>query len=346
MKTYTLVSPRNIKISEQKIQDIEDNEVLIKINNIGICGSDIHLYNGTYKGPSRYPILFGHEWSGTIENIGKNITIFKPGDKVTGDCSKYCGNCELCKVDKNLCTNIEKYGITINGASSEYIIREEKYIYKAPEDLEPSLICLAEPISVANHLIKKIKKHCDNIKEKKILICGAGTLGISSFLLLRNVYKCRNVYLFDVVNERLTLAKKLGANILLENPFSYSCNDSSYNSIYSNSNYDIIIESTGNKNSFYEIFNIIRPLGIIGCLGMMEEVRIMQKLIVLKCLTIIGSIGGTGEFPEVLIFIKNNKEYLRKLVSHEIDINEADRAFKTAHDLSKSMKVELVLKNE
>lgn len=346
MKAYILESPKNIKIFERKIPDIEDYKILIKVKNIGLCGSDIQFYKGTYSGPSKYPILFGHEWSGIVEKIGKSVTKVKPGDKVTGDCSKYCGECKLCGVDRNLCSNIEKYGITIDGASSEYIIREEKYIYKAPDDLELDLICLTEPISVANHIIKRIKRYRHDIHEEKILICGGGTLGISSLLLLKNLYECRNVYLFDIVDERLELAEELGANILSKNPFLSNYDSSSYDSIYSSSNYDVIIECTGNPKVFSEICKIISPLGTIGCLGMMQEVTILQKLMVIKGLTMIGSIGGTGEFPEVLDFIKNNKKYVKKLISHKINISEINKAFKIAQDVSKSIKVEIVLDKE
>src|SRR5450830_1110049 len=105
MKLYMLESPKKIKIIEKELPSIQEDEVLIKVNNIGLCGSDIQLYNGTYKGPLNYPILFGHEWSGTVIETGKSVKKVAPGDRVTGDCSKFCGTCELCKYDKNLCNN-------------------------------------------------------------------------------------------------------------------------------------------------------------------------------------------------------------------------------------------------
>ena len=159
MKAYVLESKEKIKVVEKKIPDVKKNEVLIKVTNIGLCGSDIHLFKGTYSGPFKYPMLFGHEWSGIVSKVGSNVKKVKPGDKVTGDCSRYCGACELCGVDKNLCENIEKFGITIDGASAEYIIRKEKYIYKAPQDLDLDLICLSEPIAVSAHLISKIVRY-------------------------------------------------------------------------------------------------------------------------------------------------------------------------------------------
>lgn len=348
MKEYILKSPGVIVILEKNLMEINKEEVLIKVTNVGLCGSDIHLFNGTYKGPTNYPMLFGHEWSGIIEKVGTNVNEFKRGDKVTGDCSCYCGNCELCEVDKNLCLNIKKFGLTIDGASAEYIIRNHKYIYKAPEEIELDMICLSEPLAVAAHLINKIIKISPNIKEKKILIYGCGPIGISILLLLRIDYGCNQVFIKDVVKERLELGKQLGGIIEDESMLNKSdkIDNSTYNSMYSNTEFDIIIETTGSPAVFKNIFELIKPAGLIGCIGMMQEVSINQKMIVIKGLTIIGSIGGTGEFTQVLDFTKNNKEIVKRLISHKIPIRNIYEAFNIGQDPHKAMKVQLILNTD
>ena len=92
-----------------------------------------------------------------MEAVGAKVTAFKPGNKVTGDYSCFCGKCGNCQIDRNLCTRIEKFGITTNGASAEFIVRSEKYLYKAPDDMPLELLCLAEPLAVAFHLLNKIE---------------------------------------------------------------------------------------------------------------------------------------------------------------------------------------------
>jgi len=342
MKSYVLKSPGEIEIIEKEILPLKKNEVLIRVSNIGICGSDIQLFEGTYKGPVRYPLLFGHEWSGTVTEIGENVKKVKPGDKVTGDCSHFCGNCDQCSIDKNLCKNIDKFGITIDGASSEYIIREENYIYKAPQELELELICLTEPIAVAAHLIGKVINSLPVIKNKRILIYGGGPIGISALLILTKLYSCQKVYLTDIINNRSRIAKKLGASIINPENLYYKFDNLDYSSIYNNSTFDFIVESTGNPEVFKNTLNLIRPLGVIGCLGMMNEVTIIQKLIVIKGLKLIGSIGGTGEFPMVLDFIKENQNDVKNLISHKIPIREINKAFTIAKDISQAMKVQLI----
>lgn len=341
MKAYIYESPKNVIIAEHKKPVPKDNEVLIKLKNIGVCGSDIALYNGTYSGPHKYPMLFGHEWSGIVVEVGKNVTDFKVGEKVTGDCSRYCGTCEFCKVDKNLCQHIEKFGITIDGASAEYIVRDAKYVYKAPEELDFDLICLTEPIAVAAHMIKKLLRVAQSLKDKKILIMGGGPIGLASLMLLKKMYNCSNVDLYDIVENRMKLAESIGAGRPPEEFFTLCSDENDYCSLYTSAHYDIIIETTGNAKAFVNTFYMAKPLGIIGCIGMIPSVEIPQKLIALKSLTIMGSIGGTGEFHEVLEFMKTYPDYVRHLVSHKFPIQDYDKAFAACKDASTAMKIEL-----
>lgn len=341
MKAFLYKSPKNLEIAERKSPEIKDNQVLIKVKNIGICGSDIALYNGTYNGPHNYPMLFGHEWSGIVVEVGKNVEGISVGDKVTGDCSRYCGTCDYCKVDKNLCQYIEKFGITVDGASAEYIVRDAKYVYKAPKELDFDLICLAEPIAVAAHMIKKILRVAKDLKDKKILVMGGGPIGLASLMLLKKMYNCSSVDLFDIVENRTKLAESLGAGRPPEEVLNSTSDDNSYSSLYTSAYYDIIIETTGNAKAFVNTFHLVKPSGIIGCVGMLTNVDIPQKLIALKSLTIIGSIGGTGEFEEVLEFIKTYPDYVRHLVSHKFPITDSERAFEACKDVANAMKVEL-----
>lgn len=343
MKAYILEGPNSIKAVEKEIPPLKEYEVLVKVTNIGICGSDIHLFKGTYNGPFEYPMLFGHEWSGIVSRVGSSVKKVKPGDKVTGDCSKYCGVCINCSKDKNLCQNIEKFGITVDGASAEYIIRDEKYIYKAPQDSDLELICLTEPIAVAAHLIRKIDRLAEGVKDKKILIYGGGAIGIAALLILKRKYNCENVELFDVVENRVKLAKELGADIPSKDKLEINPDRNDYNSLYTKALYDVVIETTGDAGAFKNTFEVAKPSGIIGCAGMMPEVGIEQKLIVVKALNIIGSIGGTGEFPGVLEFIRDNSEHVRRLISHRFSINNVNKAFDISRNTSEVLKIELIL---
>lgn len=321
---------------------LQNNEVLIKVSRVSLCGSDVHLYKGTYSGPINYPIMFGHEWSGVVEETGENVTKFKRGDKVTGDCSRYCSDCEYCEVDKNLCVNIEKYGITIDGASAEYIVRNEKYLYKLTKNVSVKLGALAEPIAVGANLIDKVVKQKGHISDKKILVLGAGGIGMGLLFLLINKYNCRNLFVRDLSERKMEMAKELGA-IEFDNT-RRNDTENNYKSLYTNAEFDVVFETTGNAEVFGSTLNLLRPLGILASLGMIPSVEINQKLIVIKSLSIIGSIGGTGYFDDVIDVISKYGKSIEKLISceYQADIDGVEKAFKAAQDPSKTVKAQLV----
>lgn len=338
MFQYYLKSPGVMETREAQKPVCGDDDVLIKVAQIGLCGSDLHLFSGTYSGPLQYPVMFGHEWSGVVEAVGRNVEGIKPGDWTTGDCSRFCGHCSVCEVDKNLCDHIEKYGITIDGASADYIVRDKRYVYKAPSGLPRDLICLTEPIAVAAQLLHKITA-MEDLKKKKILVYGGGTIGMAVLMLLLYHYGCEDVSLFDLVESRKALAHELGATIPAEKDLEYAPKSGGYGDIYAAGRYDVIIETTGVPSVFAHCFNIAKPMGVIGCLGMMNEATIPQKMIVIKGLRVVGSIGGTGRFPAVMDFMAEHPDVARRLISGRFPSSEAEKAFVTAKDIQHSLKV-------
>ena len=339
MKAYYLQAANKIGSVQKETPLVHEDDVLVRVSNVGICGSDFHLYRGTYSGPFKYPLLFGHEWSGVVEAVGPEVKEFKKGDKVTGDCSRFCGSCENCRLDRNLCLEIEKFGITTDGASAEYIVRDAKYLYKAPDTMSLELLCLAEPMAVAFHLINRLKKQVHRIQEKQILIFGGGAIGISAFMILNKHLACPQVSLFDISKYRSSFARRIGAHIPDEETLDPRDGASDYHAMYSRAPYDVIIETTGNAQVIANTLHLAKPLGFIGFAGMAPEVKIHQKVIVLKALTLLGSIGGTGAFPEAIDFIYRNSEYVQQLITHKISPVNLDQAFEMSRDVDKAMKV-------
>ncbi|RPJ12003.1 MAG: hypothetical protein EHM36_00325 [Deltaproteobacteria bacterium] len=150
VKGLLLKGPKQMEVVEEAIREPVDGEVLIRIDNFNLCGSDLRIYEGTYSGPMKYPIYVGHEWAGRVAAIGKGVEHLNVGDQVTGDCSLWCGACPYCVHDKNLCRKIEKVGMTRDGASRQYFLQDEKYVYSVGR-LDPQVLSLAEPLSVVSH---------------------------------------------------------------------------------------------------------------------------------------------------------------------------------------------------
>lgn len=344
MIEYVLKKPGVIIPAESEIPDLQPEEVLIKVKYVGICGSDIHLFHGSYQGPHSYPMLLGHEWAGEVAAAGKNAASFQTGDLVTGDCSKYCGSCPNCHTDKNLCRHIEKFGITIDGATAEYVVRDQKYVYKGTVGISEELLCLSEPVAVAAHLISKVKNCCSGeMNQKNILVLGGGVIGMSAMMLLKYIYGCQQISLYDLSGYRTGIARSAGAEIPDEGSLNIKAEDSNYSALYEAARYDIILETTGVAAVFSNAFHLLKPGGVLGCVGMAASADIPQKQIVTKSLTVIGSIGGTGDFPTAMEFIAKHPREAKKLVSHYFKIEEIEKAFAIAGKPDESMKVVLML---
>jgi threonine dehydrogenase-like Zn-dependent dehydrogenase len=313
-------------------------QVLIKTHAVGLCGSDMGLYTGSYEGPKNYPIYFGHEWSGTVEAVGPEVAKVKPGDKVTGDCSIFCGACEFCLRDRNLCKVIEKFGITMNGASRQYFLQDERYVYRTGPDADLDLVALSEPLAVGAHAVRRVREMRPNLKQEKILVLGGGTIGFSCFFALKFMEGCDHIELFDPVESRVNKALELGARQLTDVAATRDGAES-YGGLYSGRGYDAIFETSGAPGAFRSAVDLVRPLGTIMALGFIPKIEFSMKAITFKAARIMGSMGGTGEFENVLQFTLDCPEIAQRLVTHRIPFEEYDRAFQTASDRRNAMKV-------
>ena len=313
-------------------------QVLVRTHAVGLCGSDLGLYHGTYEGPRNYPLYFGHEWSGIVQAVGPDVTRVRPGDKVTGDCSLYCGVCELCDRDRNLCRAIEKFGITVSGASRQLFLQEERYVYPAHADADLDLVALSEPLAVGAHAVRRVRELRRNFDREKILVLGGGTIGLSCFFALKVLEGCRHVELFDIVEARRQKALDLGATELTD-VMAAGHGAEDYGDLYSGRGYDVIFETSGAPPAFLRAVELLRPLGTIMALGFIPSIDFSLKQITLKAAHVMGSIGGTGDFERVLAFAHQHPQLAAELISHRVPFNEYERAFELAQDRKQAMKV-------
>ena len=337
-KGIILKGGKRAEIVAEDVGKPSGTQVLIRTHAVGLCGSDISLYHGTYEGPKNYPLYFGHEWSGTVEAVGPDVTKVKPGDKVTGDCSIFCSECEFCALDKNLCQHIEKFGITINGASRQRFLQDEKYVYRADPRADLDLVALSEPLAVGARAVGRVGEARPNLKHERILVLGGGTIGLSCFLALKYVEGCEHIELYDIVESRVRKALELGATEPTD-VVAAEEDVKDYGGLYSGRGYDAIYETYGAPASFGRAVALVRPLGTIMALGFISSIEFSMKQITLKAAHIMGSIGGTGEFEPVLAFTLKHPDLARQLVSHRVSFQEHGQAFGLTLDRRNAMKV-------
>ena len=243
MKEYTipttsritvLTAPRQIDVMEVPIPEIGDDEVLVKVEQVGVCGTDVHEYKGD---PFGYiPVELGHEGTGTIVKLGKNVTADyygKPlavGDKiVTG--LRPCGECDTCKYDPehiHLCENGEIFGLmpgeeayrNLNGWFAEYMKVNAGGVIFNVSDMDVDLRTLIEPAAVVVHAVEKAKEIFNFEHGSYVLVQGCGPIGLLLLAVVRTM-GVRNIIAVDGDEKRLAMAEKLGAaytvNFMTEN---------------------------------------------------------------------------------------------------------------------------------
>ena len=337
-KGVVLHGDRRARIVNQEVASPLDKQVLVRTHAVGLCGSDVGLYLGTYEGPKNYPLYFGHEWSGTVEAVGSAVTKVQPGDKVTGDCSIFCGDCLYCPRDKNLCQQIEKFGITIDGASRQFFLQDEKYVYRAEPQADLDLVALSEPLAVGARAVRRVRQLHPDLRREKVLVLGGGTIGLSCFLALKYIEGCEHVEVFDLVDARVEKAQRLGAAGLTD-VVGTGAGAEDYGGLYSGRGYDAIFETTAAPAAFAQAVELVRPLGTIMALGFIPAVQFRLKQITLKAARVMGSMGGTGEFERVLTFVSEYPDLAAEVISHRLPYTEYADAFDLALDRRAAMKV-------
>jgi L-iditol 2-dehydrogenase len=344
MKGLLLKGPGQMEVVEETIKEPGTGQVLIRIDNFNLCGSDLRIYQGTYAGPVKYPIYVGHEWAGKVVAIGKGVEHLKVGDHATGDCSLWCGTCHYCVYDKNLCQQIEKVGMTCDGASRQYFLQDEKYVYSAGR-IDPGVLSLTEPLSVVCHAASSGERMMGPLSPQRVLILGGGNMGTALLMVLRKIFHCPSIELYDPVPSRMEMALELGAqrpsNIDFITRKGLKASGSDYRGFYSELAYDLVFESTGSREAFSSALEVVRPLGGIVIIGFVSPGEIDLRLITFKALKISGTIGGTGEFPRVLRAIEKDPEYFEKLITHRFHYLDYKEAFETAMEKEKGLRVQI-----
>ena len=210
MLQQVMPRPGEIDFNEVDIPKCGENDVLLKMMRIGICGSDIHVYHGKHAFTT-YPVTQGHEVSGEVVEIGKNVKGIVVGQKVTLEPQVVCGKCHPCCHGKyNLCEKLKVMGFQTTGAASEYFVADAHHITVLPDDMGYDQGAMIEPLAVAVHAMKRI----GDVKGHKIAVLGAGPIGNLVAQTAKSL-GAAEVMITDVSDYRLSLAKSCGVDFCI-----------------------------------------------------------------------------------------------------------------------------------
>lgn len=214
MKTAVMTDIRKVRIEEREKPVPKEGEVLVKVEYVGICGSDLHYYESGRIGNFivEPPFVLGHEAGGTVVEVGSGVSHLKVGDRVALEPGKTCGHCEHCKAGKyNLCEDVIFFATPpVDGVFQEYVAHEAGLCFKLPDNVSTLEGALVEPLSVGLHAAMQGGAHIG----QTAVVTGAGCIGLVSLLALKAMGVSR-VIVVDVIDKRLQKAKELGADYVI-----------------------------------------------------------------------------------------------------------------------------------
>ena len=318
MKALQYVEQDTPAVSELPIPEIAEDEVLVAARAVGVCHSDIELLEGRYIIPFRYPLIPGHEWSGEVVKVGAKVKGLTVGDRVVGEC--VIGD--------------DHFGFSISGAAAEFFTAKESWLHKLPDAVDYTNGALVEPFSVAYYALMRV----GNVNASDVLVVlGAGPIGLAVTAGAKALGAITVVV--EPVTHRQEAAKKLGAdyvvapdglNALLED-------------ITGGKGANVVIEATGNPAVMAQALEIAAFKGRVGYIGIDvgREAPAKLGLIQSKELTITGSIGSPGVWPDTLRFMANKGIDLSPLVTSTFDVDDAVGAVDAAQDPAHNIKAHI-----
>jgi L-iditol 2-dehydrogenase len=325
MKALVLSQYRQLELADVPVPEPGPNEVLVRVAACGICGSDVHGYDGS-SGRRIPPIIMGHEAAGTVAAVGKDVTGFFEGDRVTFDSTVYCGSCSNClRGDVNLCDHRQVLGVSCGdyrraGAFAEFVVVPARIIYRLPHNLSFSEAAMLEAVAVAIHAVSLVPIGEDT----SALVLGAGTIGLLVQQALRAA-GCSRVYVADVDATHLKLSEDLGATAtLISGPelLPHVLQLTNENGV------DVAIEAVGRNETVAVAIDSVRKGGSVVLVGNISpEVNLPLQKVVTRQIRLQGSCASAGEYPRAIELMSSGEIRVKLLISAIAPLSEGARWF-------------------
>ena len=261
MKQAIMISPGVIEYHEiPEPGPLGDNEVLLRIKRIGVCGSDIHVFQGKHPA-TPYPVVQGHEYSAIVEEVGKKVTKVKPGMRTTARPQLVCGECGPCKRGQyNACQKLKVQGFQAPGVAQDLFVVPEDRIVAFPDSMSLEQGALIEPAAVGAHSTNRVS----GLKGKNVVVAGAGTIGnlVAQFAKARGAAK---VLITDISDYRLNIARQCGIEGTLN--VKTTSFEEGVKSFFGNEGFQIGFEAAGAQSSLDVLMQFVEKGGEVVILG-------------------------------------------------------------------------------
>ena len=341
MEAIYIHKQKDLRIGRVETPPMNPDDIKIKIERGGICGSDLHYYNHGGFGTNRLkePMILGHEVSGTVKQIGSNVSGFSPGDLVAVSPSRPCQRCEFCLSGMAMqCLDMKFYGSAmlfphIQGAFREELIASSRQCVVA-NGLSAAQAAMVEPLAVVLHALKQ----AGSVFGKNVLVTGAGPIGLLTTLVVKSA-GASNIVVTDISDRALEVAHNLGASEIIN----VAKDESRLRKFgLGKGLFEFMFECSGSEEPLLAAIGTIKPRGVVVQLGMSGDMKVPMQFITTKEITLKGSFRFHEEFALGVTCLLNGSIDVLPLLSHSIPFKNAIEAFDLANDRTQSLKVQLI----
>lgn len=331
MKALLLSEYRHLELTDMDPPSVGPNDILIRVKACGICGSDVHGYDGS-TGRRIPPIVMGHEAAGIVDTVGSNVKDFKKGDRVTFDSTVYCGHCFYCKRGEvNLCDNREVLGVSTPdfrrmGAFAEYVAVPQHIVYHLPDALPFTAAAMVEAVGVAVHAVALTPITIGSTA----LVVGAGMIGCLTLQAARLAGSTR-IIVVDLDDSRLEMAAGLGATDLVNSKTQDAI--SVVRSLTDGRGADVALECVGTNVTVHMAIEATRKGGAVTLVGnVTPKIEIPLQSVVSRQIRLQGSAASSGEYPICMDLLARGAIRIDTLLSATAPLDEGASWFERLYN--------------
>ncbi|WP_245632619.1 galactitol-1-phosphate 5-dehydrogenase [Edaphobacter aggregans] len=326
MKALLLEEYRHLAVVDLPVPEAGPGEVLVRVAACGICGSDVHGYDGS-SGRRIPPVVMGHEAAGVVAAVGEGVDEFAVGDRVTFDSTVFCGECSFCmRGEVNLCEQRQVMGVSCGeyrraGAFAEYIAVPARIVYALPDALGFSEAAMLEAVSVALHAVRLAEMRGG----ETVMVIGAGMIGLLVLQAARAADSAR-VISADIDATRLKLAADVGADEAIE--ASGEALVSEVMRLTGGRGVDVVFEAVGRDETVGSAIECVRKGGTVVLVGnIAPTVTLPLQKVVTRQIRLQGSCASAGEYPEAIRLIAEGTIKVAPLITAVAPLTDGPRWF-------------------
>lgn len=326
MKALLLTDHQKLEITDMPRPAPGPHEVLVRVGVCGICGSDIHGWDGS-SGRRIPPLVMGHEAAGEVAEVGSEVTQLQPGQKVTFDSMVSCGECDFCRRGQmNLCDNRRVLGVSCgdyrrHGAFAEYVVVPEHIVYALPAGLPLHHAAMVEPVSVAVHAVRRTPIELGDTA----VVVGSGMIGLLIIQVVQ-LAGCGRVIAVDVNDGRLHLACQLGAT----DHVNANTQDAvaTIREMTNGRGADIALEAVGHTATVTSAIKSVRKGGTVTLVGNLQpEITFPLQSVVTREVDVLSSCACSGEYPRCIEMLARGEISVEPMITARAPLEEGPNWF-------------------